>query len=148
MLRGPLVQVNLVYQITPSPALDVLHHPVLVIQYIQSWGGSDLVHETVVQIWVWLGYCIYCWSYLLVHKNWKNTHTCLWGDPPGPQGSYSTFTEKIPQLPSMVSTVCFLHTMILDCCMIAHFLVCLNYVVALGQFFLLSVSARLKKRNY
>jgi hypothetical protein len=40
------------YRTTPSPALDVLHHqrkppfPVLVMQYIQSWGGSGLVHET------------------------------------------------------------------------------------------------------
>jgi hypothetical protein len=29
---------SLVYQTTPSPAL--------VMQYIQSWGGSGLVHET------------------------------------------------------------------------------------------------------
>ena len=34
---------SLVYQTTPSPALDVLHH-----QHIQSWGGSGhgLIHET------------------------------------------------------------------------------------------------------
>ena len=30
---------SLVYQTTPSPALDV-------VQYIQSWGGSGRVHET------------------------------------------------------------------------------------------------------
>ena len=31
----------LVYQTTPSPALNVM----LVMQYIQSWGGSSLVLE-------------------------------------------------------------------------------------------------------
>ena len=46
-----LVLISLVYQTTPSPALDVLHHQrggreVVVMQYIQSWEGSGLVHET------------------------------------------------------------------------------------------------------
>ena len=52
------------YQTTPSPALDALHHqchslpssgciasPALVMQCIQSWGGSGLVHETNDHQW-------------------------------------------------------------------------------------------------
>ena len=93
-----------------------------------SRAGEGVVWYTrlVYRCGCGFGCCIYCWSYSLVHKNWKNTHTCMegyvlgliicGGSPPGPHPRFLLhLTEKIPQLPSMVSTVCFLHTMILDC---------------------------------
>ena len=69
-----------------------------------------------------------------------------WGRPPGPQGSYSTLLRKFAIAFYGVNCVFSAHND--PRLLIAHFLVCLNYVVALGQFFLLSVSARLKKRTY
>ena len=50
-LESSVVWSSLVDQTTPSAALDVLHHQHAegVMQYIQRYGGSGLVHETMVR---------------------------------------------------------------------------------------------------